>query len=97
MSVVFSTILYFPRAYGSAHQDDLFEYLTTQAHADGTLPREMTVKQIMDDWTLHPGFPLVRVSKSDSRTIEFNQVNNLVKENSHNMHEHFQLFFRRGL
>lgn len=50
--------------YGSAHQDDLWNQLTFQAHQDGSLASHMTVKEIMDTWTLQTGYPVVTVTRS---------------------------------
>lgn len=52
------------RKYGSATQDDLWETLTKQAHEDGVLEEEMTVKEIMDTWTLQTGYPVVNVTRN---------------------------------
>jgi len=49
--------------YSAAEQDDLWQYLTEQAHRDNVLPRDLTVKKIMDTWTLQMGFPVVTVSR----------------------------------
>ena len=43
--------------FAAAEQDDLWHYLTEQAHRDKTLPKDLTVKNIMDTWTLQMGFP----------------------------------------
>ena len=43
--------------FAAAEQDDLWQYLTEQAHKDKTLPEDLTVKIIMDTWTLQMGFP----------------------------------------
>ena len=51
-------------AYKAATQDDLWRYLTQQAHKDGTLDRDMDVKTIMDTWTLQMGFPLVTINRN---------------------------------
>ena len=48
----------------NAVQDNLWLYLTTRAHADGTLDKSLTVKQIMDTWTLQMGYPVVHVERS---------------------------------
>nr|CAD7393670.1 unnamed protein product [Timema cristinae] len=45
--------------YGNAKQDDLWEMLTTQAHIAGALPKDLTIKVIMDTWTLQTGFPVI--------------------------------------
>lgn len=52
------------RKYKSATQDDLWHYLTQQAHKDGKLASDVTVKQIMDTWTLQTGVPVVTVERS---------------------------------
>ena len=50
-------------AFKAAAQDDLWHYLTLQAHADKTLPSDVTAKIIMDTWTLQMGFPVVTVTR----------------------------------
>lgn len=47
-----------------ARQDDLWDQLTLQAHQDGSLPQRMTVKEIMDTWTLQTGYPVVTVTRN---------------------------------
>ncbi|XP_068233228.1 aminopeptidase N-like [Palaemon carinicauda] len=49
--------------FDNAEQDDLWKYLTEAGHADSTLPAELTVKLIMDTWTLKEGYPVVSVSR----------------------------------
>ncbi|XP_031788192.1 aminopeptidase Ey isoform X1 [Nasonia vitripennis] len=49
------------KAYQSAEQDDLWDALTKQAHEDRALGQDVTIKQIMDTWTLQTGFPVVTV------------------------------------
>ncbi|XP_047472166.1 aminopeptidase N-like [Penaeus chinensis] len=51
-------------AYKNAVQDDLWKYLTLAAHEDGILPQEVTVKMIMDTWTLQMGYPVIHVKRS---------------------------------
>lgn len=51
-------------AYKSALQDDLWEELTKEAYAQGTLDRAYTVKDIMDTWTLQKGYPVVSVIRN---------------------------------
>ncbi|KAG8230287.1 hypothetical protein J437_LFUL010190 [Ladona fulva] len=51
------------RAYQSATQNDLWEALTAQAHKDGVLEASVTVKEIMDTWTLQMGFPILKVKR----------------------------------
>merc|ERR1712038_235814 len=61
-------------AYKAAEQDDLWEYFTAQAHKDGTIPPDVTIKTIMDTWTLQMGFPVVNVTrfydKNQARLIQ---------------------------
>lgn len=49
--------------FGNAEQDDLWAALTEQAHNDKVLAPELTVKQIMDSWTLQTGYPLLTVER----------------------------------
>ncbi|XP_024875821.1 aminopeptidase N isoform X2 [Temnothorax curvispinosus] len=52
------------KAYQSAEQNDLWHALTKQAHKDKVLDPSVTVKEIMDTWTLQTGFPVVTVSRN---------------------------------
>ncbi|XP_050699388.1 aminopeptidase N-like isoform X2 [Eriocheir sinensis] len=54
--------------YDNAEQDDLWRHLTEAAHAVGTLPPELSVKAIMDTWTLQMGYPVIRVERSPDGT-----------------------------
>ncbi|KAL1116749.1 hypothetical protein AAG570_005221 [Ranatra chinensis] len=47
--------------FNNAEQDDLWSSLTEQGHKDNTLDQEVTIKEIMDTWTLQTGYPLVTV------------------------------------
>ncbi|XP_063230213.1 aminopeptidase N-like [Bacillus rossius redtenbacheri] len=51
------------KAYQSSTQNDLWAALTAQAHRDGVLNETVTVKEIMDTWTLQTGFPVLTVSR----------------------------------
>ena len=63
------------RKYEAATQDDLWRFLTTQAHQDGTLASDITVKQIMDTWTLQMGYPVVKVERNyQDGTAQISQV-----------------------
>ncbi|KAA0203273.1 hypothetical protein HAZT_HAZT008388 [Hyalella azteca] len=59
--------------YGNAAQDDLWEALTQQAHADGTLATNLTVKIIMDTWTLQMGYPVINVSRTEDGAVVLSQ------------------------
>ncbi|KAK7075936.1 hypothetical protein SK128_026115, partial [Halocaridina rubra] len=54
--------------FTNTFQDNLFEHLTNAGHADGTLSTDMTMKQIMDTWTLQAGYPLITVNRSTDGT-----------------------------
>ena len=65
--------------YKAAEQDDLWQELTDQAHRDGTMSRDLTVKTVMDTWTLQMGFPLVTVNRNyDDNTATVSQSRFLV-------------------
>uniref|UniRef100_A0A224XI48 Aminopeptidase n=1 Tax=Panstrongylus lignarius TaxID=156445 RepID=A0A224XI48_9HEMI len=50
--------------YGNAEQDDLWKSLTERAHKEGSLRKELTVKEIMDSWTLQTGYPILTVERN---------------------------------
>lgn len=54
-------------AYQNAEQDDLWSSLTNQAHKDKKIEPKLTVKDIMDTWTLQTGFPVVTVTRDCSQ------------------------------
>lgn len=54
--------------YQNAEQDDLWQYLTTAAYEDNTLPTDISVKKIMDTWTLQMGYPVIKVTRSSDGT-----------------------------
>ena len=61
--------------FKAAEQDDLWHYLTLQAHDDGTLAKDITAKMVMDTWTLQMGFPVVTVTRNyDDGTASVRQV-----------------------
>ncbi|XP_039289965.1 aminopeptidase N isoform X2 [Nilaparvata lugens] len=73
------------RAYQSATQDDLWQALTDEAHRTGKLPQDVTVKQIMDTWTLQTGFPLVTVTRNyEDGSAEISQKRFIVSNHSQN-------------
>ncbi|KAK9884518.1 hypothetical protein WA026_007361 [Henosepilachna vigintioctopunctata] len=49
--------------FSNADQDDLWDSLTTAAHKNSALPSNMTVKTVMDSWTLQTGYPVVTVTR----------------------------------
>ncbi|KAK3928579.1 Aminopeptidase N [Frankliniella fusca] len=61
--------------YGNAEQDDLWSHLTAEAHKGGVLPPCLSVKRIMDTWTVQSGFPVVTVLRDyDKGTANVSQV-----------------------
>jgi len=54
-------------------QDQLFQSLTEQAHEDGKLPADLTMKTIMDTWTHQSGYPLIRVFRLSSTHVSYTQ------------------------
>jgi len=42
----------------------LWDALTEQAQTDRVMDNTLTVKEIMDTWILHPGFPVVNVTRN---------------------------------
>ncbi|XP_025198945.1 aminopeptidase N-like [Melanaphis sacchari] len=60
--------------FANAEQDDLWNSLTEEAHRQGTLDKNLTVKQIMDTWTLQTGYPILKVIRDYSAdTITLSQ------------------------
>lgn len=55
-------------SYANAEQDDLWEALTLEAtnssKNSSVLPNGLTVKDIMDTWTLQEGYPVVTVTRN---------------------------------
>lgn len=52
--------------FSNAEQDDLWSSLTDEAHRVGSLDKTITVKEIMDTWTLQTGYPVLKVSRDYS-------------------------------
>lgn len=69
--------------YSNAEQDDLWSSLTEEAHRQGTLDKNLTVKQIMDTWTLQTGYPVLKVVRDYSAdTVTLSQVNSNSNNNN---------------
>lgn len=51
-------------AYKSAAQDDLWHELTLEAHKSEVLSAEVSIKEIMDTWTLQTGLPYITVTRN---------------------------------
>ncbi|KAK3890636.1 hypothetical protein Pcinc_005432 [Petrolisthes cinctipes] len=52
--------------YKSATQEDLWKHLTDAAREDGVMGVEMSVKEVMDTWTLQMGYPVISVFRNGS-------------------------------
>ncbi|XP_042891237.1 aminopeptidase N-like [Penaeus japonicus] len=70
--------------YKNAVQDDLWKHLTVAAHEDGVLPQDVTVKMIMDTWTLQKGYPVIQVMRSIDGTSAILAQNRFLLERSAN-------------
>lgn len=71
------------RMYRNAEQDDLWHTLTLQSHQDGVLDQNVTIKEIMDTWTLQTGFPLVTVTRNyESDSVTFTQKRFLISDDN---------------
>lgn len=55
--------------YSNAEQNDLWDSLTEEAHRTGVLSKDMSVKEIMDTWTVQTGYPLVTVNRSYDKEV----------------------------
>lgn len=67
--------------YRNAVQDDLWNSFNEQIKNQNVLPKNLTIKDVMDSWTLTPGFPIVTVERHyESRTASLNQVRYLSSE-----------------
>lgn len=61
--------------YGNAEQDNLWDSLTIEAHKNNSLPEDVTVKQIMDTWTLQTGYPVLTIDRNyEHGTANITQV-----------------------
>lgn len=50
--------------YKNAVHDDLWNVMTEFGHKYNTLPADLTVKEIMDTWTIQAGYPILTVSRN---------------------------------
>ncbi|KAK3860173.1 hypothetical protein Pcinc_033761 [Petrolisthes cinctipes] len=77
--------------YGNAEQDDLWEYLTQAGYRDDALPTNLTVKTIMDTWTLQMGYPVITVQRNESDTSTIISQERFLltrQENSEDTHDY---------
>lgn len=70
--------------YGNAVQDDLWEAMTLAAHKDMVLDQGLSVKDIMDTWTVDTaGYPVVTVERS-GRDVIISQQRYFLPQTDHN-------------
>ncbi|KAE9538907.1 hypothetical protein AGLY_005489 [Aphis glycines] len=69
--------------FSNAGQNDLWSSFTEEAHRQGTLDKNLTVKLIMDTWTLKTGYPVLKVVRNYSaETVTLSQKSWLNCENN---------------
>ena len=66
-------------AFTNADQDDLWGFLTAAGQEDGTLT-ELSVKEIMDTWTVQMGYPVVDIVRNKENCTEGKTVSGTDKE-----------------
>lgn len=68
------------KSYSAAEQSDLWHFLSEAGHAAKVLPSNVTVKDIMDTWTLQTGFPFLNVVRNydDNSVVVQQEKFNLV-------------------
>ncbi|XP_065203828.1 aminopeptidase N-like [Planococcus citri] len=77
------------KAYHSATQDDLWDALTEEAHRVGVLENNVSVKQIMDTWTLQIGFPVITITRNyHNNTITVTQSRFFMNSNNSSEEDH---------
>ena len=59
-------------AYSNADQDDLWGFLTAAGQEDGSLT-DLSVKEIMDTWTVQMGYPVVDIKRNTDGTVSASQ------------------------
>lgn len=59
--------------YKNANQDNLWTELTRHGVLDKRLDSNITIKNIMDTWTLQKGYPVVYVNRTDKNELVVTQ------------------------
>jgi aminopeptidase N len=75
------------KAFGNAERDELWAALTEAAVEDNRLPPEVTVKYIMDGWTLQPGYPVLTVENADEHFVKMSQKRFFLNPNATSQEE----------
>lgn len=68
-------------SYQNTVQDDLWHFMTEYGHKHETLPKHVTVKDVMDTWTVQPGYPVVTVERKGTDIVVKQQRYMLPKTN----------------
>lgn len=71
---IFKSLIQFCSSFGNAEYRGLFNTLDLQAKAEDTHPELAPLADIMDSWTVQPGFPLVRVTWVSEQLFHISQV-----------------------
>lgn len=62
-------------SFANADHDDLWDALTEQAHIDGALDKNLSMRVIMKGWIDQAGFPVVTVTPDyEKNVLKFSQV-----------------------
>ena len=75
----------------NAEQDDLWESLTEVAHLKRSLDASLSVKKIMDTWTLQMGYPVINVQRdyvANTITITQSRFLSAIPEKSKDNHDY---------
>ncbi|XP_031619853.1 aminopeptidase Ey isoform X2 [Contarinia nasturtii] len=73
----------------NANRGDLWKIMTEFGHRDKTLPADLTVEEIMDNWTKQAGYPVLNV-KRDGTSIYISQQRFLLPNGTPNNDIHIQ-------
>ncbi|XP_055851068.1 aminopeptidase N isoform X3 [Episyrphus balteatus] len=55
--------------YKNANRNDLWSFMTFQAHAKRTLPLDIHIKDIMNTWISQAGYPVVTVKRNETKLV----------------------------
>jgi aminopeptidase N len=80
-------------SFGNAEFPDLLRILDEQAHEDKTHPGIASLEEIMENWLVEPGFPLIRIQKVMNGTFQVSQVTKIIQNGmlSHENHPDFRI------
>lgn len=69
--------------YKNAERGDLWKIMTEFGHRDKTLPEDLTVETVMDNWTKQAGYPVLSVTRENT-TIHISQKRYLLPNGTPN-------------